>query len=84
MPKELNQPIVFTSIRDDSYPQTPLNGDTNNDGNATLPLPDDWLDIVISGNANLDWLKLRYGSANPLSIQPGANVTQGPNIFIEP
>jgi parallel beta-helix repeat protein len=37
-----NQPIVFTSKKDDFY-----GGDTNNDGNATIPASKDWSSIQI-------------------------------------
>lgn len=75
------QPIVFTSIKDDE-----CGGDTNNDGNLTLPAIGNWKEIKISGTATLDWLKIRYATPNPpspLNIQGGANVTQD-NISIEP
>jgi len=35
-----NDHIIFTSIRDDSF-----GGDTNNDGNLTVPKPGDWSEI---------------------------------------
>jgi len=77
-----NSPIVFTSLKDDSFPITnfPItNGDTNNDENASLPKYWDWREITFfSGSSgSLKWTTIRYGgykTNNPLVIQGGANV----------
>ena len=50
------QPIVFTSIKDDEH-----GGDTNQDGNGTVPEEGDWIGITVNGgdavfnNAILQW-----------------------------
>ncbi len=51
-------PVYFTSIKDDS-----VGGDTNGDGDATSPKPNDWGQISIenTGMANIDHAVLRYG-----------------------
>ena len=54
-------PIAITSIRDDS-----IGGDTNDDGDATMPFAGDWDWILIDGGrASFDHVVMRYGgSAN--------------------
>ena len=49
-------PIVFTSIKDDSY-----GGDTNNDGDATSPGKDDWGTIYLFGSGVLNHVIVQYG-----------------------
>jgi len=80
----LNQPIVFTSLNDDSFPLD--GGDTNNDGNLSVPSPWDWREITFfpGSSGSLKWVIIRYGgdnrtnnpftTNNPLVIQEGANV----------
>ena len=51
--------IIFTSDRDDSY-----GGDTNNDGDATSPLPKDWGCVHFSNtseNSVMDHVIMKYG-----------------------
>lgn len=56
-------PIIFTSIRDDSF-----GGDTNNDGNMTTPQMGDWryIEFNATGVSELNRMKhciVRYGGA---------------------
>ncbi|MBP5670770.1 MAG: carboxypeptidase regulatory-like domain-containing protein, partial [Victivallales bacterium] len=53
------QPIVITSLKDDSY-----GGDTNGDGEDSTPGGGDWNYIDINGTANLAYCTLMYGSPN--------------------
>jgi hypothetical protein len=53
------EPVIFTSIRDDS-----AGGDTNGDGGATEPQAGDWGGITVSGEGSsilLDHGAVRYG-----------------------
>ncbi len=47
LPADAPEPIVFTSLRDDSWW-----GDTNGDGASTAPAPGDWGSVVLNGIAN--------------------------------
>jgi len=54
----VNNPVVFTSLKDDFY-----GGDTNKDGTATTPQPNDWNMIHLADNAKayLNYAIIRYG-----------------------
>ncbi len=89
-----DQPIIFTSFKDDS-----VGGDTNNDGSATAPGTDgDWKDIVFSAGSSgsLDNIHFKYGGYIPgwmpgydpyktLNIDPAAsgNVVLGGGVVVE-
>ncbi|MCD6359471.1 MAG: lamin tail domain-containing protein [Armatimonadetes bacterium] len=68
----LLNPIVFTSIKDDTY-----NGDTNQDDNKTLPQAGDWGGIKLRGEAIFDYVIIKYaggGEHNALIIE-GSPIT---------
>lgn len=60
--------VVFTSERDDSY-----GGDSNGDGDATVPAPSNWSHIQFGNNATLANVIVKYGGFN--LYFSGANVS---------
>ncbi|MCY2990022.1 MAG: right-handed parallel beta-helix repeat-containing protein, partial [Planctomycetota bacterium] len=61
-------PIIFTSVKDDAF-----SGDTNRDGNATVPAAGDWrsLRVESGATARLDHVEVWYGG-NSVINQYGA------------
>ena len=73
-------PIVFTSIKDDSFA-----GDTNNDGEDTLPEKDDWREINFKNGSKgeLNHIYFYYSVApeNPVIFkEPEADVVLGNDV----
>jgi RHS repeat-associated protein len=58
-------PIVFTSIKDDS-----AGGDTNRDGTATVPAPGDWRGVGFGGGTQAG-----HGSITHATVRYGAQLT---------
>lgn len=52
------QPVYFTSIKDDT-----VDGDTNNDGALTMPMPGDWRSLYVESGAmaHMAYTQLSYG-----------------------
>ncbi len=71
----LQNPVVFTSIYNDS-----IGGDTNGDGNATMPAPGDWAGLYLKSSAtklensymqySLDGVFIYYSGPVNTSISP--------------
>lgn len=52
----LDRPVIFTSIKDDAH-----GGDTNGDGNKSIPSMGDWKNLQIFGKAEINYANFYYG-----------------------
>ncbi|MEZ5004188.1 MAG: right-handed parallel beta-helix repeat-containing protein [Chitinophagales bacterium] len=67
--------IILTSIKDDS-----AGGDTNNDGNSSVPAPSDWYSVVYNSTSNdtaniVQYAELRYAGRDNNSVYQNAALT---------
>jgi hypothetical protein len=75
------QPIVFTSLKDDS-----VGGDTNNDGNTTSPAVGDWELLWLEGDktrGTFEHAEIRYARAGGASWRPGFLVDYGATLSMK-
>ena len=70
-----SQPVIFTSVKDDTY-----GGDTNNDGANTVPEPENWHGIMLQGQqaahqgiGEFDWAIVRYGGQHWGNVDANIN-----------
>ena len=52
-------PIIITSIKDDS-----VSGDTNGDGDKTIPQPGDWRGVIVNGYGRMVYCVAQYAAPN--------------------
>ncbi len=70
-----DRPVVFTSIKDDTY-----GGDTNRDGNATTPAAGDWQRIYLPGTrVSMSHTILRYGGNANVGADQNPAILSGIN-----
>jgi len=68
------EPIVFTSIHDDS-----IAGDTDNDGGATAPQAGDWGGVSAGGGSRFSYCRFSYGGLGDYDDRPAALYIWSPN-----